>query len=141
MGREEVYHGPYVGLAPDLLVRWREDVGPVSGLACTGIEITRAEADQLQTGGHRRDGVLLAAGEGIREGEVEGARVEDIAPTLLHLAGLPVPAYCDGQVVAGIFARQPNVTFDESARLSGGETEGDDIDPRVTRRLRGLGYL
>ncbi len=140
--RGDVYAGPYVALAPDLLMRWREDLPPLAGLRCGDITVTHAEGDQLHTGGHRGDGVLLAAGDGVnRGGTVAGARVEDIAPTLLHLAGLPVPRYCDGRVVEGIFREAPEVRFDDAATLRGGPGGGDAADPRVTERLRGLGYL
>ncbi len=139
--REDIYAGPQVAFAPDLLVRWREELPPLSGLRCAGITVTRAEGGQLHTGGHRRDGMVLAAGEGIGRGGIAGARVEDIAPTLLHLAGLPVPRYCDGRVVEEIFREAPAVTFDDEAALSGEPTAAGAPDACVTERLRGLGYL
>ncbi len=51
---------------------------------------------------HRDPGVLIMAGPGIRRGaSVSGASVMDMAPTLLHLMGLPVSAQFEGKVLKG----------------------------------------
>jgi len=139
--REAVYDGPHVELAPDLLVEWREDAPPLGGLRCGELVVTRAEGEQLHTGAHRRDGVVMAAGRGIRSGDVEGAGVEDIAPTLLHLCGLAVPGYCDGGVIDQLFDEAPRVAIDTRARLGSEGRGAGETDLRVADRLRGLGYL
>lgn len=138
--RSDLYEGPHVELAPDLLVRWSEEAAPLSGLRCDGVAISRPEERPLQTGAHRPDGLVIAAGRGIAHGEV-AASVYDVAPTVLHLCGLPVPAYCDGEVVAGIFAQAPDVRVDHEARPSDGLGGTATADGRVAERLRGLGYL
>jgi len=139
--RDDLYQGPLVARAPDLLVRWRDDIPDVSGLRCGGVEVDRPERRHLQTGAHRRHGVLLVAGEGIRGGRIAEAAVEDVMPTLLHLCGLPVPGYVDGRVIRGLFREPPEVAVDERASLpEPGEAE-EAVDERVRDRLRGLGYL
>jgi len=61
-------------------------------------------------------GFLIAVGSGVRSGAVlEPASVLDVAPTVLHLMGLPVARDMDGHVITGILdpvvaARQP-VTY------------------------------
>lgn len=62
------------------------------------------------------DGTLLLYGEGIRPGELlTGAKIVDLAPTLLYGLGIPVARDLDGQVLTaafdkGFLARNP-VTF------------------------------
>jgi hypothetical protein len=62
------------------------------------------------------DGTLLLYGEGVRPGELlTGARIVDLAPTLLYGLGFPVARDLDGQVLTaafdkGFLARNP-VTF------------------------------
>lgn len=49
---------------------------------------------------HRDPGVLILSGPGVRRGErLAQASVLDMAPTLLHLAGLPVSAEMTGRVL------------------------------------------
>jgi predicted AlkP superfamily phosphohydrolase/phosphomutase len=61
-------------------------------------------------------GFLIAVGDGVRRGaELEAASVLDVAPTVLHLMGLPVARDMDGRVLTGLLdpdvaARQP-VTY------------------------------
>jgi arylsulfatase A-like enzyme len=91
------------GLAPTPL--WRRLLG-----ALTGTSVGAASH------GGAPDGVLLAAGGGIRPGaQVANASVLDVAPTLLYLMGLPVARDMEGRVLTEIlepaFARQHPVTF------------------------------
>lgn len=52
---------------------------------------------------HRDPGVLIVAGPGIRSGAaLTRASVLDIAPTLLHLAGLPVSREMEGRVLTDL---------------------------------------
>ena len=63
--------------------------------------------------------MLLLYGDGIRQGAlITGARLEDVAPTLLYGLGFPVARDLDGQVLTSAFdktflARNP-LTFLES---------------------------
>lgn len=63
------------------------------------------------------DGVLLLYGDGIRPGAlITGARLEDLAPTLLYGLGFPVARDLDGQVLTSVFdkpflARNPLTFF------------------------------
>ena len=144
--REEVYHGPHLARAPDMLIRWREDCEALSGLRCGEARVDRTAAEHYQTGAHRPEGVLLVCGEGIRAGSIATAQAQDIAPNLLHLCGLRVPGYADGRVLTELLAeeRARAVLVDEQAEL--GVREGREIgdeaeEAAVVERLRGLGYL
>jgi len=145
--REDVYDGPYLDRAPDMLIRWSEDCRVLRGLQCGEARSMRPAAEYYQTGAHRPEGVLLAYGEGIRAGTISSAQAQDVAPTLLHLCGLPVPGYGDGRVLTEVFEEEESmrrpVQVDEDARLGGGEGKdlADADQETVAEHLRGLGYL
>jgi predicted AlkP superfamily phosphohydrolase/phosphomutase len=91
------------GLAPVPL--WRRLLGVLTGTSVAAATHTGAP-----------DGLLIAAGDGIRPGtRPAGASVLDVAPTLLYLMGLPVARDMEGRVLTEIlepeFARQNPVTF------------------------------
>ncbi len=53
---------------------------------------------------HRREGLFVMAGRGIAPGvKVEGARLFDVAPTLLHAMGLPIGDDMRGRVLEQVF--------------------------------------
>jgi tetratricopeptide (TPR) repeat protein len=54
---------------------------------------------------HRHYGIVVMAGPGIQQGAtIEGACLPDIAPTILHLLGLPAGADMDGRILTGALA-------------------------------------
>jgi predicted AlkP superfamily phosphohydrolase/phosphomutase len=151
--REELYHGPYVELAPDLIITWRDyaytaqqDYGEGRGLfhECKTFEFTQRE----HNGSHRLEGVFMLWGESARRGaEVSGARIIDLAPTVLHLMGEPVPAHMDGRVLAealreGFLTERP-VRLSEGAGAAGGPggAYSDEEAAQMEERLKNLGYL
>jgi len=103
--KERLYWGPHVDDAPDLLVVMR-DYAYTTRAGCESEQHSLVGPPmQFQhilphSGNHRMDGVLVMRGDGIRPGaEVEGASIPDIAPTILHLMGLPIPPDMDGKVL------------------------------------------
>ena len=62
------------------------------------------------TGMHDLYGIFIALGKGIKKGrKIENARIVDIAPTILHIFGLPIPNDMDGRVLTEIF--EPDSEF------------------------------
>ena len=46
------------------------------------------------------EGILMARGPWVKQGQtLHGAQIMDLAPTILHYLGVPVPAEMDGQVL------------------------------------------
>jgi hypothetical protein len=154
--KDEVYHGPYLDQAPDLMLAWWEGDGfsartslpkhrdqPVVAEAAPVAE--RAE----WSGTHRLEGVLAVRGAGVKVGaQVTGARIIDLAPTILHMLGEPVPDDMDGRVLTDIFdpehlmrrpvgyqTAMPASESEESATYSPEEGE------MIRKRLQDLGYL
>ncbi|WP_265594822.1 alkaline phosphatase family protein [Haloferula sp. BvORR071] len=71
---------------------------------------------------HRPQGVLVASGEGFRKDSlVHGARLLDIAPTILHWFGLPVGADMEGRVLQEAFEESRPVeaipTWEDSGKV------------------------
>jgi predicted AlkP superfamily phosphohydrolase/phosphomutase len=102
--RSEVYHGPYVGDSPDIIVQWHP--GPVPSRIDIGGEIiewdARLDEPNIQlSGDHVPEGILLMHGPDIVQGTVlHTAHLTDIVPTVLYLLDEPVPYGLDGRVLA-----------------------------------------
>jgi arylsulfatase A-like enzyme len=74
---------------------------------------------------------ILAAPNCPLSGEYEGARLLDIAPTLLDLAGYEIPDTMQGRsLVAGTAKKTP-----------GGESGDGEAEKTIHDRLAGLGYV
>jgi predicted AlkP superfamily phosphohydrolase/phosphomutase len=99
---------------------------------------------------HRMNGVLMLYGQPIRSGaRITGASLYDLAPTLLHLMGEPVPTDMDGQVLTDVLqsalADPGSIRFiepDDSGPTSLEETNlSDEDEATIVERLRSLGYV
>ncbi|MGQ9567491.1 MAG: alkaline phosphatase family protein [Anaerolineae bacterium] len=151
--REDLYTGPYVERFPDLVVE--ADVpdvfrprGDYQGSDAVRI-LSREELAALKTSGtHRMEGILVACGPGVQAGaHVRGASLQDLAPTILHLLGEPVPAHMDGRVLTELL--DPSwLAASPVRREAGGPSEGgpgqeytEEEARQVEERLAGLGYL
>ncbi|MBX6315872.1 MAG: alkaline phosphatase family protein, partial [Isosphaeraceae bacterium] len=100
--REELYSGPYAHLAPDLTVvpgDWRYRTIGLYDFTTNQV-ISPAFGP---TGDHRLEGIFVAAGPPFRAGaRPDGATLLDIAPTILHLLGVPLPDDLDGRILGEV---------------------------------------
>lgn len=159
--RDDIYDGPYVDHAPDLTLI----VPPVDGYMYQGkssrqghisAAIERLDPNApgsmkffaAKSGSHRDDGILLAQGPMVPLcRRIEGARLMDIAPTLLYLLGEPVPADMDGVILTD--AVEANYLREHhAASVSGTASRGAASDTYtleeeavINQRLQDLGYL
>lgn len=145
--REEIYTGPYLPRAPDLILRPAEPSDIFFGLADFGHRETVSMVYRY-SGMHRDDGMLIMNGPGVRPGgEIEGAAIVDIAPTVLHTMELPIPSDMDGRVLTEVF--MPDYIEAFPIRIGEpvvwAEMEGvsytEEGEKEILERLRGLGYL
>ncbi len=122
-------------------------------LAAEGVEF-RSETDtevivqlveRYMAGGmHRREGIFIAAGPGIKTGvELPEENIVDLAPTILHLLGEPVPRVMDGRVLTEALVDPAPVQFSEDgeSEIATEHSFASDEAQQIEERLRGLGYL
>lgn len=146
--REEVFQGVSAERLPDLVLHTDRAKFVSFGHADFGSnKIT--EPSTGQTGHHHMVGVVGLKGPGIKAGlKMEEASLMDLAPTILHYMGLPVPDHMDGQVLTQAFADDFNasnpVKYVESD-LTGGDHDdlvyGAEEEALVMEKLRGMGYV
>ncbi len=141
---EALYQGPYLERFPDLILTLDPDYAAVPTLGPTLITPAR---DLIRSGDHRPEGMIALSGPAIAPGHlISTPGLIDLAPTLLHLAGLPIPESMEGRVIetalrkdyraAHPIRRGPDLPPPHATvYLSGEEAEA------VAQRLRGLGYL
>jgi predicted AlkP superfamily phosphohydrolase/phosphomutase len=143
--REETYHGPYAENGPDLhLIIDDYNMIAFPLFATDGKVIT----NQIRgdSGCHRREGVFIAHGPPVRQaGQVDGANILDLAPTIMHLLGQAVPRIMDGRVLQEIFTDPADVSYLDEAADQAGLTDSQslsrDEEAQLEERLRSLGYL
>ncbi|WP_135829016.1 alkaline phosphatase family protein [Halorussus halobius] len=126
--------------SPDLVVRTGGTHLVANGLS----DSVFAESDM--DAAHRPEGVFFARGPSIGAGTApDDATVADVAPTLLHSIGEPVPADADGRVLSEVFASGSAAAdrpVSERAYAESGDEGGvDDEFGDVEARLQGLGYM
>jgi predicted AlkP superfamily phosphohydrolase/phosphomutase len=154
--RDELYCGPLAHLAPDLTVvlgDWRYRTIGLYDFTTNAV-ISPAFGP---TGDHRLEGVFVGSGPAFRPGATLGgdAILLDVAPTVLHLLGVPAPADLDGRVRAEVLAPTlappapagssapspippPGDAPDAAAEGDGYTEEQEAV---IQQRLADLGYL
>jgi predicted AlkP superfamily phosphohydrolase/phosphomutase len=127
---EQVYRAVY-NVAPDLIVHfgalyWRS----IGGVGYPAIHVLENDTGPDDCNHAQFGAFILAAGDSPLHGEVHGARLIDIAPTLLELAGYEIPASMQGRsLVAGKAPATPQDDYTP------------DDETIVRDRLSGLGYI
>lgn len=151
----ELFKNNQIDCAPDLIFTLKSGYDVVGeqvslhNLKDTGKIITDSNN---WSGTHEPDGIFIAYGRHFRKGHrVEGARIIDIAPTLLYLFGVPIPEMMDGKLLRDVFTddflqSQPVVYGKEDETISHSTNETAEgyqqrESDEVLKRLRNLGYI
>ncbi len=140
--REETYHGDYTDQGPDIhLILDDYNIIAYPLFATNGEIVT--EQIRGDSGCHRREGILIAHGEQLGDGDIEDADILDLAPTIFALLGEPVPEHIDGNVLTDLFSESIVVETEALDDLATQDAEKlSDADRQaVEDRLRSLGYL
>ena len=98
---EEVYSGPYLAEAPDVVFDKAPHVNVREGF---GADAVFPGTDPDWAGVNTRRGLFAATGPSFGTGTVEDLSILDLAPTLLALHGVAVPDDMDGDVRESVFA-------------------------------------
>lgn len=141
----DMYNGEFSPYGPDVMpLPLNEKHMPVCFFGFTSHEPVYENITLF--GNHQMNGILLAHGAGIKPGaQIDGAELIDMAPTILHLLGHPVPDDMDGKVLTDLFAdeiaQQPIETMHTDG--DGADTHGltEDEEEELRQKLMGLGYL
>lgn len=148
--RDELYRGPHVGLAPDLVL----DLATPGGYSYVGVPSYGADGPAVEpldpatlggklagmSGSHRPDGLFVLRGETVEPGRVDGAHIADLAPTVLALCGVAAPGDWDGRALTAL--RAGAATAAPSGDWTAPELDYDEAEAAdLQRRLERLGYL
>ena len=151
--REELYRGPFVASAPDLLVELARTDGYTASCLRSGgpgPALRRLAPHEYgsgkgsgMNGSHRRHGLVVLAGRDVRAaGEIPAVEILDVVPTLLALGGLAVPEELDGRSIeAALRASAPLVADPVPAPATPPIDYGAAEERDVRARLTALGYL
>lgn len=140
--REEIYNGPYLEQAPDLILVPGHETWNLGG-AVGDVVVDRP----VVSGKHHPEGVYVAWGAGVQAGQKLPASIYDIAPTLMYALGLPVPTDGDGQVQTVWFKPTSKIAQHQLEQKNYGEVSFSGYtwtaqeQAQVEERLRELGYL
>ncbi len=140
----DMYHGEFAPYGPDVMPLPLENKHmPVCFFGFTSKQPVYKNITLY--GNHVMDGILCAAGKGIQQGARQDAILYDLAPTILHLFGLPIPDDMDGKVITGILdtSEQAKEIQTQKADAEAQSTEGltPEEEAELREKLMGLGYL
>jgi len=121
--RNEIFYGPFINEAPDIVFFDSE----MKYLCTRFFEFgeNKLIADHpVYSGYHKQKGIFVATGNGIkREARIPDARIIDLAPTIMHIFGLPIPRDMDGRVLRKI--------FEEDSEFANSRIKHEEIDERL----------
>ncbi len=146
--REEIYHGPALPQAPDIVA---DHYDSVCDLIVDNDPDRFCFVNRLNRfGDHVRDGLFVLSGPDFVQdaGSDHRASIMDLPATLLHLYGVPIPADFDGQPLERFltpeFRLQKPIRRQQAARVydSVSSQEHNEAElEQLTEHLQGLGYL
>ncbi len=145
--RDELYHGPKVQDAPDLMVVDEPGYDFQEGFPGHLWGPKLADGKEV-CGSHRREGVFIASGPHVKrlDKRIE-AQIVDVMPTILYLNHVQIPEYVDGSVLTSIitdtFQDQNPVKLSSQYELTTPQSDGytDEERAAVEEQLRKLGYF
>jgi len=144
----DLYGGAYLELAPDIVFIENNYQCRVTAQRGSPIYMTGSGTPN-RSGTYRINGILIGNGLELPKGQIADAQIIDLTPTILHLAGLPIPHNMDGEIIFDILppsAVERPPQFDSSAsgpsdssEPGTGPDQEDDAEP--LQRLKDLGYV
>ena len=147
--KEELFHGPHVDKAPELVILARDERVHVDSSrwhwerSFDRHERLDPEHFYGYSGHHGLNGILAAAGPGIRPGEVPaGSEITQMPATICRLLGFTAEGL-DGAPIDAILAGDGSdaaVVRPEPTAPSESQVYTEDEEALMAERLRDLGY-
>jgi predicted AlkP superfamily phosphohydrolase/phosphomutase len=147
--RSEVYWGPFVKQAPDLLLKMK-NYGYLLNRAIPFRENLLLHEVNGPDGCHREEGIFAAYGNDIISTSNFDASIMDVTPTVLYNMGFRIPENLDGRVLQDIFSREfrsvTDLIFDKDGSMTStrnmknsGYSHAEEAE--IRKRLSELGYF
>jgi predicted AlkP superfamily phosphohydrolase/phosphomutase len=134
----DIYADPSEGvLVPDIVLI------PIEGFV-VGVGLAEPFIPEGgERGDHRHNGILVMQGANLQRRPTVKPQLTDIAPTILHAMGLPVPSDMDGRVLEEVFRNPAPVRFEDidNSCAAGTRDYADQETDLIEQRLRALGYV
>ncbi len=145
--KEEIYSGPYVSTAPDIMCFERPGYLLFSLPVTPDLRLIDAgpQPDKGFSGFHRRRGTLGMMGKHVKPGSSGDARIVDIAAMIFSYLGVPAPAELDGKVPIALFKDESTgimrlVKSDEPGYQRPTVLANQDSE-KMESQLRAVGYI
>lgn len=145
--REEIFHGIRTQRLPDLVLHTDRARYVSFGHADFGSNKV-IEPSIGQTGHHHMVGIVGLRGPGVRPGlPLAEASILDLAPTILHYLGLPVPSYMDGRVLTEAFTadflaeNEVRTVEADPGREPDATAYDNEEEDVIMAKLRDMGYV
>ncbi|MGB5220568.1 MAG: alkaline phosphatase family protein [Polyangiales bacterium] len=149
--REDLFDGPHLDRAPDLLVELELDEGYSYNLMPSGNEtqsFRRLSADEYLgkkgrslPGSHRSHGFMALGGPSIRAAGKIDAHISDLSATLLERLGVSVPTSFAGRVLWEALEETDDIASRPLPQVTEARRRMRPNGARVESRLRALGYI
>jgi len=140
--KNEIYEDKYLFEMPDLVI----DIPYyTSSVRFTNQVITDPPPLSVC---HSLFGTIIATGKDIGEGvQLSDARITSVAPTILHIYGIPIPEYMDRVLLelfrpnSDLHIREPRIVCTQPDIDSEGRDLSREEEETIVERLMRLGYL
>lgn len=153
----DVYHGPNMQWAPDLIAMPTSTRFHTFSPAATHEKTLNALRPPIVprepnfNGTHSYNGIFLAAGDPFADrGRINQQQMQDFAPTVLAALGVPIPDYTDGRIIREAFTEEflagYKPEYEETTEIEREEEPGAspynaDEAEAIEKRLQDLGYM
>jgi predicted AlkP superfamily phosphohydrolase/phosphomutase len=145
--KEDIYQGPYLSTAPDVLAFERPGYLFFSLPKTPDLRLLDSgpSPDKAFSGFHRRRGTLGLFGRYVKPGIPAEARITDVAAMIYSYLGVPAPKDIDGRVPASLFMDEGagGVELVKSGDLGYRRPTGlgSQDSEKMEKQLRAVGYI
>jgi hypothetical protein len=98
------------------------------------------------SGTHRMNGIGIFWGKPVQNTKIINAKLEDFAPSILHMMGLQIPAHMDGRPLTEILRDDADLPPPDFGPAWEGkqvryQSLDEDEEESIRQRLKDLGYV